>query len=188
MFLGWVVVLVVDECVALSLGEFASKYPTSAGPYYWSFQLASPSIRTVLSFITGKPMPMITLFTLLTTRLPGWTWLIGNWTITLSVNFGFASLIAASVALYHPDWTPESWQLLLIFYAICLLTFVIVAYGNKLLPMVDTICAAFTAISILITLISLSAKASVGRHSARDTLVRLSSPFISKAFSSANRS
>lgn len=53
MFLGWVVVLIVDECVALSLGEFASKYPTSAGPYYWSFQLASPSVRTVLSFITG---------------------------------------------------------------------------------------------------------------------------------------
>lgn len=152
MFLGWVVVLIVDECVALSLGEFASKYPTSAGPYYWSFQLASPNVRTVLSFITG------------------WTWLIGNWTITLSVNFGFASLIAATVALYHPDWTPESWQLLLIFYAICLLTFAIVAYGNKLLPMVDTICAAFTALSILITLICLSAKASVGRHSARDTL------------------
>lgn len=53
MLLGWVVVLIVDECVALSLGEFASKYPTSAGPYYWSFQLASPSVRTVLSFITG---------------------------------------------------------------------------------------------------------------------------------------
>lgn len=153
MFLGWIVVLIVDECVALSLGEFASRYPTSAGPYYWSYQLASPKYRTVLSFITG------------------WTWLIGNWTITLSVNFGFASLIAATVALYHPDWTPPSWQLLLIFYAICLITFVIVAYGNKVLPMVDTICAAFTAISIIITLICLSAKAGVGRHSARDTLV-----------------
>lgn len=185
MFLGWVVVLIVDECVALSLGEFASKYPTSAGPYYWSFQLASPNVRTVLSFITGMYLPRsnrgrqcivnasleISALPMLTTGVPGWTWLIGNWTITLSVNFGFASLIAATVALYHPEWTPESWQLLLIFYAICLLTFVIVAYGNRLLPMVDTICAAFTAISILITLICLSAKASVGRHSARDTLV-----------------
>jgi amino acid transporter len=158
MFVGWVVVLVVDECVALSLGEFASRYPTSAGPYYWSFQLASPKFRTGLSFITG------------------WAWLIGNWTITLSVNFGFASLIAATVALYHPEWTPTSWQLLLIFYAICLITFVIVAYGNKVLPMVDTICAAFTAISILITLICLSSKASVGRHSVSDTLVRTIPP------------
>lgn len=59
MFLGWVVVLIVDECVALSLGEFASKYPTSAGPYYWSFQLASPSVRTVLSFITGTSLAQI---------------------------------------------------------------------------------------------------------------------------------
>ncbi|KAK0636703.1 amino acid/polyamine transporter I [Bombardia bombarda] len=152
MFLGWIVVLIVDECVALSLAELASRYPTSAGPYYWSFQLASPNVRTVLSFITG------------------WTWLIGNWTITLSVNFGFASLIAACIALYHPDFVITSWQLLLLFYAICLITFFICAYGNKLLPMVDTICAVFTALAIFITLVCLSTKAEVGRHSPKDTL------------------
>lgn len=28
---GWIVVLVLDECVALSLSELASRYPTSAG-------------------------------------------------------------------------------------------------------------------------------------------------------------
>lgn len=152
MFLGWVMVLICDECVALSLGELASRYPTSAGPYYWSFQLANTKSRTVLSFITG------------------WVWLVGNWTITLSVNFGFASLIDAVVALYHPDWAATSWQLLLIFYALCILTFFICAYGNRLLPMVDTICAAFTAISILITCICLASKAGAGRHSAADTL------------------
>lgn len=119
IFLGWIIVLIFDECVAVSLAELASRYPTSAGPYYWSFQIAKNN-KTVLSFITG------------------WIWLVGNWTITLSVNFGFASLIAASVALYHPDWTPTSWQLLLIFYAICILTLLICAFGNKILPMVDT--------------------------------------------------
>jgi amino acid transporter len=67
IFVGWLVVLVLDECVALSLSELASRYPTSAGPYYWSFQIAKRN-KTVLSFITG------------------WIWLIGNWTITLSVN------------------------------------------------------------------------------------------------------
>lgn len=154
MFLGWLIVLVVDECIALSLGEFASRYPTSAGPYYWSFQLASPRYRTVLSFVTG------------------WAWLIGNWTITLSVNFGFASLIAATVALYRPDFAPPPWQLLLIFYAVCGVTFCVVAYGNRVLPLVDTVCAVFTAISIVVTLVCLSVKAGVGRHSVRDTLVR----------------
>lgn len=152
MFLGWVVVLVLDECIALSLSELASRYPTSAGPYYWSFQLASPKYRTVLSFITG------------------WCWLIGNWTITLSVNFGFASLVAATVNLFQPDFTVEPWQLLLIFYALCFLTFFVVAFGNKILPLVDTICAIFTAISILVTLITLSVKADVGRHSPSYTL------------------
>ncbi|KIW82348.1 hypothetical protein AYO21_03299 [Fonsecaea monophora] len=147
IFVGWIVVLVLDECIALSLGELASRYPTSAGPYYWSFQLASRG-KTTLSFITG------------------WTWLIGNWTITLSVNFGFASLIVASVAMYHPDWVAKDWQLLLIFYAICLMTLFICTFANRFLPIVDTICAAWTAVSILIILIALSVKADVGRHSA----------------------
>jgi hypothetical protein len=39
MFLGWIVVLVLDECIALSLGEFASRYPTSGGPSYWSYRM-----------------------------------------------------------------------------------------------------------------------------------------------------
>lgn len=39
IFLGWIVVLVLDECIALSLGEFASRYPTSGGPSYWSFRM-----------------------------------------------------------------------------------------------------------------------------------------------------
>ncbi|CAJ2511359.1 Uu.00g069840.m01.CDS01 [Anthostomella pinea] len=153
MFLGWIVVLILDECIALSLSELASRYPTSAGPYYWSFQLASPKYRTILSFITG------------------WTWLIGNWTITLSVNFGFASMVAGTVSLFHPDFADvEAWQLLLIFYAMCFLTFFVVAFGNKVLPMVDTICAVFTAISIIVTCICLSVKADAGRHSPSYTL------------------
>jgi amino acid transporter len=151
IFLGWIVVCILGECVALSLSELSSRYPTSAGPYYWTFQIAKKN-KTVLSFITG------------------WIWLIGNWTITLSVNFGFASLVSGTVAMYHPDFVANDWQLLLIFYAVCLITFVICTYGNRFLPMVDTICAAWTGISILIILIALSVKAKAGRHSASYTL------------------
>jgi amino acid transporter len=141
------VVLVLNECIALSLGELASKYPTSAGPYYWSFQIAKSS-KVILSFITG------------------WVWLIGNWTITLSVNFGFASLISATISMYHADYVAKAWHLLLIFYAVTLLTMVICMFGNRFLPSVDIICAGFTAISIFIILIALSVKADAGRHSA----------------------
>ncbi|KAK5741859.1 hypothetical protein LTR17_003607 [Elasticomyces elasticus] len=72
----WVIILILDESVALSLGELASRYPTSGGPSYWtvysltsgyeqSFQVA-PKYKVSLAYITG------------------WIWLIGNWTITLS--------------------------------------------------------------------------------------------------------
>ena len=125
IFVGWMMILVLNECIALSLSELASRYPTSAGPYYWSFQVAK-SNKALLSFITG------------------WIWLIGNVTITLSVNFGFASLITATISMYHPDFVATSWQLLLIFYAICLFTFVICAFGNRFLPMVDTICVGLS--------------------------------------------
>lgn len=68
--------------------------------------------------------------------------------------------------MYHPDWVAKDWQLLLIFYAICLITLVICAFGNRFLPMVDTVCAGWTAVSIIIILIVLSVKAEAGRHSA----------------------
>ena len=129
------------------MGELASKFPTSAGPYYWTFQIASRG-KTILSFING------------------WTWLVGNWTITLSVNFGFASLIAGAVGIYHPDYIMDAWTLLLIFYAICISTLLICAFGNRFLPLVDTFCAAWTLVSIFVVLVALSVKADVGRHSA----------------------
>ncbi|CAK3769401.1 amino acid transporter [Lecanosticta acicola] len=147
LFVGWIVVLVLDQCIAISLGELASRYPTSGGPSFWSFQVA-PKYKTEFAYITG------------------WVWLIGNWTITLSVNFGFASLLSGTIAMYHPDFVLNDWQLLLVFYAITLATFVICAFFNRYLPMVDTICAAFTALSILIILIALSVKADAGRNSA----------------------
>ncbi|TKA41489.1 hypothetical protein B0A54_06376 [Friedmanniomyces endolithicus] len=118
---------------------------------YGSFQVA-PKYKVALAYITG------------------WVWLIGNWTITLSVNFGFASLLSATISMYHPDFLMSDWQLLLVFYALCLFTFVICTFFNKYLPMVDTICAGFTALSIVIILIALSVSAASGRHSAAYTL------------------
>lgn len=62
IFLGWIVVCLLDECVALSLAELASRYPTSAGPHYWSYQL-SKKHKTLAAYATG------------------WVWLIGNITM-----------------------------------------------------------------------------------------------------------
>jgi amino acid transporter len=158
IFVGWVVVCVLDQCVAMSLAELASRYPTSAGPYYWSFQIARSS-KTTVSFINA------------------WIWLIGNWTITLSVNFGFASMLSATISMYHPDWSANSWQLLLIFYAVCLGSLVICTFANKYLPQVDIACATWTALTIIVILIAVSVKADTGRHSASYALAHYDTSF-----------
>ncbi|KAF2850215.1 amino acid transporter [Plenodomus tracheiphilus IPT5] len=150
MFVGLLVVLCFDGCVAISLAELASRYPTSSGVYYWSYQLCGKhkQTRKILSFLTG------------------WFWLIGNWTITLSVNFGFASLIAATVSIYNPDWIASSWELLLIFYALCVVVFIICSIGDKLLPYVDAVAAVWNFVTIVTILVAVSVRAKQGRHSA----------------------
>lgn len=54
-FVGWIAVSVLDQCLFMSLSELASKFPTSAGPYYFTYQLlpGSSSSRILLSFVTG---------------------------------------------------------------------------------------------------------------------------------------
>lgn len=97
MFVGWIIANLLTEATAISLGELASRYPTSGGPSYWSFQVGGQDSKaTLAAFITG------------------WVFLIGNITITLryvewsgcnnmividhaaSVNFGIASLLSVS--------------------------------------------------------------------------------------------
>lgn len=161
LFVGLIVVLFFDGCVALSLAELASRYPTSSGVCYWSYRLCGKhkEMRKILSFLTG------------------WFWLIGNWTITLSVNFGFASLIAATISIYDPTWVASSWQLLLIFYAVCVVVLLICAFGDKVLPYVDTIAAFWNLLVIIAILIATSVRAKEGRHSISYALGNYDSSF-----------
>lgn len=175
LFVGLLVVLLLDGCVALSLAELASRFPTSSGVYYWSYRLLAPTAAAAAA--TAATDKKTTAETTSATKgisqaavslsyITGWFWLIGNWTITLSVNFGFASLIAATVAIYEPSWNASAWELLLVFFALCLVTFAICAAGDSLLPYVDTVAAAWNLLTILVVLICLAATAKTGRHSA----------------------
>ncbi|KAI4930666.1 uncharacterized protein J4E92_004498 [Alternaria infectoria] len=161
IFVGVLVVLFFNGCVAISLAELASRYPTSSGVYYWSYRLCGERKRTrkIVSFLTG------------------WFWLIGNWTIALSVNFGFASLIAATVSIYNPEWVASDWELLLIFYALCVLVFLVCSLGDKLLPYVDSVAAVWNFITIIALLVALSVRAQQGRHSASYALGNYYSSF-----------
>lgn len=52
IFVGWLVILVLDECIAVSLAELASRWPTSGGPQYWAFQLSTPKYKTIFAYVS----------------------------------------------------------------------------------------------------------------------------------------
>lgn len=151
LFIGWIVVSIFAQCLAISLAELNSRFPTSAGPYYWTYQLSPPKTRVVLSFLSG------------------WVWLIANWIVCLSAQFGMASFTCSIVAIYYPTWVAEPYQVILICWAYLALSLAISMGMNKWLPALDAAMAVGIAVTILVTCISLSVMAKEGRNSAGDT-------------------
>jgi amino acid transporter len=60
----------ITLCIAVSLGEIASRYPVSGGVYYWSFMLAPGTWGPVVAWVVG------------------WLSVVGNVIVTLTANFG----------------------------------------------------------------------------------------------------
>ncbi|KAF8154304.1 amino acid transporter [Crassisporium funariophilum] len=148
MIWGWVLISITTQPLALSLAEICSKYPTSAGAYYWCFRLTSPGRRLLSSWING------------------WLTMVGVWTISLSVTFGTAQILVAGVGIFHPEWVPTAWQTYLVFLGITITSTLIGVFLNRTLPIIDIICACWTALGVVVILVCLSVKAASGRHSA----------------------
>ncbi|ESK89515.1 hypothetical protein Moror_16074 [Moniliophthora roreri MCA 2997] len=148
IFWGFILVSVLTLTTALSLAEIIAKYPTSAGAYYWCFQLASPRYRLLLSWING------------------WLTLVGDWTVSLSVCFGTAQLLVAGIGIFHPDWVATAWQTYLIFMGITLVATAIGIFFNRALPALDVLFAIWLVLGTIVMLVCLSAKADVGRKPA----------------------
>nr|CAB3475410.1 unnamed protein product [Digitaria exilis] len=81
MTLGWLVVAFFNGCVALSMAEICSAYPTSGGLYYWSAKLAGKDWAPLASWVTG------------------WFNIVGQWACTTSVDFSLAQLIQVIILL-----------------------------------------------------------------------------------------
>ncbi|CAL4972185.1 unnamed protein product [Urochloa decumbens] len=81
MTLGWFVVTLFNGCVALSMAEICSAYPTSGGLYYWSAKLAGKDWAPLASWVTG------------------WFNIVGQWAATTSIDFSLAQLVQVMVLL-----------------------------------------------------------------------------------------
>jgi len=65
----------ITLCIAVSLGEIASRYPVAGGTYYWAFMLSPGGWGPIVAWIVG------------------WLSVVGNVIVTLTANFGYAPLI-----------------------------------------------------------------------------------------------
>ncbi|KAK6851203.1 amino acid permease-like protein [Apiospora arundinis] len=134
---GWVLLSLISTAIAASLAEICSVYPTSGGVYYRAALLASPKWAPIASWVTG------------------WLTLCGNWTVTLSINFGGAQLILSAISLWDEDYVATPWQTVLMFWAVTLLCYLINVFGSKYLDLINTVCIYWTGSSIIIILIVL---------------------------------
>lgn len=121
---GWTAVSIIILCVAISLGEITSVYPTAGGVYYQTFMLSPPWCRKITSWICG------------------WAYVVGNITITLAVQFGTTLFLIACINVFESEpgvgiFPAKTWQLYLVFVGITLLCNAVAALGNKWLPILD---------------------------------------------------
>lgn len=142
---GWVLVSLISICIAASLAEICGLYPTAGGVYYWSAMLSSHKWAPIVSFIDG------------------WLTLVGNWTITLSINFGGAQLILSAINLWSPDFVVTPWQTVLCFWAITLFCTIFNIFGSRYLDLINKICIYWTGASVIIILITILSMAKTHR-------------------------
>lgn len=121
---GWLLVSLIILCVAASLGEITSVYPTAGGVYYQTFMLAPPKFRKLAAYICG------------------WAYVVGNITITLAVQFGSALFFVACVNVFESEpgvgvWDASTYQIFLTFVAITVLCNAISVFGNRWLHLLD---------------------------------------------------
>ncbi|KAK4550656.1 hypothetical protein LTR36_000235 [Oleoguttula mirabilis] len=142
---GWVLVSLISLSIAASLAEICAVYPTAGGVYYWSAMMATKKWAKLASWVTG------------------WLNLVGNWTVTLSINFGGAQLILSAISLWNEDWAPKAWHTVLCFWAVMLICFLINAFGARYLDLINKVCIYWTAASVVIILITVLSMAPTKR-------------------------
>jgi len=125
----------------LSCLRYPLTFLHSTGVYYWSAQLSSREWAPLVSWVVG------------------WLNLIGNWTVTLSINFGGGQLILSAISLWDEAYVANAWQTVLMFWAVTLVCFLVNVFGAPYLDLINKMCIYWTGASVLIIFVTLFAMA-----------------------------
>ncbi|KAJ6023597.1 hypothetical protein N7460_013992 [Penicillium canescens] len=105
-------------CIACSLAEFLSAYPTAGGQYHWVAAIAWPKWVPILSWITG--------------------WInVAGWVALVATNSLLSSqLIVGIISTLHESYKPQRWHQFLIYIGLTIGSFLMNAFMNSILPVI----------------------------------------------------
>ncbi|PHH59033.1 hypothetical protein CDD81_3854 [Ophiocordyceps australis] len=114
---GLITAGICNVCIAASLAEFLSAYPTAGGQYHW-VAVSWPKWMPILAWITG--------------------WInVAGWIALVATNVLLSSqLILGIIACLHPEYESHSWHQFLLYIGLTMVVFTMNAFLNSLLPLV----------------------------------------------------
>lgn len=141
LFWGTFVCAFCILCIAISLAELASAYPTSGGVLDWAYECSSKSSRKFVAWTTA--------------------WLnTFAWIVTATT---WASLVAqqvlALVVLYHPEYIIKQWYTWLVLQVVLVFGLLINLFAVKIMPALDKIGLATFFLGCFVLSITVAASA-----------------------------
>ncbi|EXJ58334.1 hypothetical protein A1O7_05759 [Cladophialophora yegresii CBS 114405] len=125
----------------IGMAELASAYPVAGAQYYWSYVVSTPDSAGISTL--------------------GW------WLGLASVTNFVASMITGIAVLNHPDYVIERWHIWLLFVAVTWLAIGLNVFGTRWLPLWNRFILVFSAITLVVTMITILACAAPKFQSAK---------------------
>lgn len=139
---GLVTAGICNLCLAASLAEFLSAYPTAGGQYHWVAVISWKSWVPLLSWITGW------------INVSGWIALVASGGLLGS------QLIVGVISLMNPNYSPQRWHQFLIYIGYNVFAFIVNAFMNSSLPYVNKTAIAWSISGFIVISITVLACAS----------------------------
>jgi len=135
--IGWPVICLLILCVALSMAELASAYPTAGGIYYWASKLGGPA----WGWFTG------------------WFNLVGLIAVVASVDYAAATFLQTLLGLYNVNFifNFESTNVKYVAHTIFALMVVILVVGGLINVFSSQLLALFNRVSVWWNVIGVAA-------------------------------
>ncbi|KAG9545499.1 amino acid transporter, partial [Aureobasidium melanogenum] len=143
---GLITAGICNLCLAASLAEFLSAYPSAGGQYHWAAMLC-PNSR-MISWITG--------------------WInVGGW-MALTATGGLlgSQLILGIISFMDSSFKPKSWQQFLIYIGYNIFAFCLNAFANRIIPHIDRGAIIWSITGFVVVSITVLACASPNYSSA----------------------